>query len=129
MPRWPPGDGVTSRLGLRDPVADGTKCGPYGGKKSKTKSCRRSRCNVAAKSLNEERLSRPSVAGGERLGGPDTWHGEANACMRGLRRFTRNRRVPWLLLGSETCTDPQGGDPSGCRLMEGSGTKSVDGCT
>jgi hypothetical protein len=27
-----------SRLGLRDPVASGVKCGPHGGKKSKTKS-------------------------------------------------------------------------------------------
>jgi hypothetical protein len=30
--------GETSRLSLRDPVASGVKCGPHGGKKSKTKS-------------------------------------------------------------------------------------------
>jgi hypothetical protein len=30
--------GETSRLGSRDPVADGITCGPHGGK-SKTKSC------------------------------------------------------------------------------------------
>jgi hypothetical protein len=29
----------TSRLGLRNPVADEIKCGPHGGRKSKTKSC------------------------------------------------------------------------------------------
>jgi hypothetical protein len=34
----PPRSGETSRLGLRDPVASGVKCGPYGGKKIKTKS-------------------------------------------------------------------------------------------
>jgi hypothetical protein len=27
-----------SRLGSRDPVSDGVKCGPHGGKNSKTKS-------------------------------------------------------------------------------------------
>jgi hypothetical protein len=37
MPMWPPRSGKTSRLGLRDPVAGGIKCGPHGGKKSKTK--------------------------------------------------------------------------------------------
>jgi hypothetical protein len=34
----PPGDGETSRLGSRDPVDGGTRCGPHGGKTSKTKS-------------------------------------------------------------------------------------------
>jgi hypothetical protein len=34
----PPGDGETSRLGSRDPVDDGTRCGPHGGEMSKTKS-------------------------------------------------------------------------------------------
>jgi hypothetical protein len=34
----PPGDGETSRLGLRDPVDSGTRCGPHGGETSKTKS-------------------------------------------------------------------------------------------
>jgi hypothetical protein len=31
--------GETSRLGSRDPVTDGMKCKPHGGKKSKIKSC------------------------------------------------------------------------------------------
>jgi hypothetical protein len=35
----PPGDGETSRLGSRDPVDGGTRCGPHGGGTSKTKSC------------------------------------------------------------------------------------------
>jgi hypothetical protein len=34
----PPRSGVTSRPNSRDPVASGVKCGPHGGKKSKTKS-------------------------------------------------------------------------------------------
>jgi hypothetical protein len=34
----PPRSGETSRLHSRDPVASGVKCGPHGGKKSKTKS-------------------------------------------------------------------------------------------
>jgi hypothetical protein len=29
----------TNRIGLRDLVADGVKCGPHGGKNSMTKSC------------------------------------------------------------------------------------------
>jgi hypothetical protein len=33
----PPHVEQTSRLGSRDPVADGVKCGPHGGKNSKTK--------------------------------------------------------------------------------------------
>jgi hypothetical protein len=39
MHQWPLRSGETIRLGSRDPVADGIKCGPYGGKKTKTKSC------------------------------------------------------------------------------------------
>jgi hypothetical protein len=34
----PPGVEKTSRLGSRDPVASGVKCGPHGGKNSETKS-------------------------------------------------------------------------------------------
>jgi hypothetical protein len=34
----PLGDGETSRLGVRDPVDSGTRCGPHGGETSKTKS-------------------------------------------------------------------------------------------
>jgi hypothetical protein len=34
----PPRSGETSRLDSRDPVASEVKCGPHGGKKSKTKS-------------------------------------------------------------------------------------------
>jgi hypothetical protein len=36
----PPRSGETSRPDLWDPVARGVKCGPHGGKKSKTKSWR-----------------------------------------------------------------------------------------
>jgi hypothetical protein len=34
----PPGVEKTSRLGSRDPVANGVKCGPHGGKNDKMKS-------------------------------------------------------------------------------------------
>jgi hypothetical protein len=34
----PPGHGETNRLGSRDPMYSGTRCGPHGGKMSKTKS-------------------------------------------------------------------------------------------
>jgi hypothetical protein len=36
--KGPLGDGETSRLGSRDPVDGGTRCGPHGGETSKTKS-------------------------------------------------------------------------------------------
>jgi hypothetical protein len=38
LPVRPPGVEKTSRLGLRDPVASGVKCGPHGGKNGKMKS-------------------------------------------------------------------------------------------
>jgi hypothetical protein len=37
LPVRPPGVEQTSRLGLRDPVASGVKCGSHGGKNGKTK--------------------------------------------------------------------------------------------
>jgi hypothetical protein len=49
MPMCPPRCGGTSRLALRDSVADGIKCGLHGGKKSKMKSEIRSRHRVVAK--------------------------------------------------------------------------------
>jgi hypothetical protein len=38
LPVRPQGVEKTSRLGSRDPVASGVRCGPHGGKNSKTKS-------------------------------------------------------------------------------------------
>jgi hypothetical protein len=38
LPVRPPGEEKTSRLGSRDPVASGVKCGPHGGKNGKMKS-------------------------------------------------------------------------------------------
>jgi hypothetical protein len=38
LPVRPPSVEKTSRLGSRDPVVSGVKCGPHGGKKSKMKS-------------------------------------------------------------------------------------------
>jgi hypothetical protein len=37
LPVRPPGVEKTSRLGSRDPVASGVKCGPHGGKNNKMK--------------------------------------------------------------------------------------------
>jgi hypothetical protein len=37
LPVRPPGVEKISRLGLRDLVASGVKCGPHGGKNNKTK--------------------------------------------------------------------------------------------
>jgi hypothetical protein len=54
--------GETSRPDSRDPVASGVKCGPHGGKKSKTKSS-------------------ISTSVGSRL--------TTGVCTRGLRQFTR----------------------------------------
>jgi hypothetical protein len=57
-----PPSGETSRPDSRDPVDSGVKCGPHGGKKSKTKS------SIGA-------------SAGSRL--------TTGVCMRGFRRFTR----------------------------------------
>jgi hypothetical protein len=38
LPVRPPGVEKTSRLGLRDTMASGVKCGPHGGKNNKMKS-------------------------------------------------------------------------------------------
>jgi hypothetical protein len=38
LPERPPGVEKTSRLGSRDLVTSGVKCGPHGGKNSRTKS-------------------------------------------------------------------------------------------
>jgi hypothetical protein len=38
LPVRPPGVEKTNRLGSRDPVASGVKCGPHGGKNGKMKS-------------------------------------------------------------------------------------------
>jgi hypothetical protein len=45
---WPPRSGETNRLYSTDQMADGIKYGLHDGKKSKTKSCTRSRRRVAA---------------------------------------------------------------------------------
>jgi hypothetical protein len=48
-PVRPPGAEKTSRLGSRDPVAIGVKCGPHGGKNSRTKSWTISWLNLKTK--------------------------------------------------------------------------------
>jgi hypothetical protein len=44
----PPRSGETSSPDSRDTVASGVKCGPHGGKKSKTQVVDRNRCRAAA---------------------------------------------------------------------------------
>jgi hypothetical protein len=46
LPVRPPGVEKTNRLGSRDPVASGVKCGPHGGKNSGTKSWMVSRLSL-----------------------------------------------------------------------------------
>jgi hypothetical protein len=43
----PPRSGMTSRLGLRDPVGRRVKCGPHSGRKSKTNVVDKGWCRVA----------------------------------------------------------------------------------
>jgi hypothetical protein len=52
------GDGETSRLGSRDPVADGIKCGPHGARRVRRSRGHGAGASVAAKSRNEARPSR-----------------------------------------------------------------------
>jgi hypothetical protein len=68
----PPRSGETSRPDSRDPMASGVKCGPHGGKKSKTKSSSRQLEPVQGSG------SRPESACGVCGGSPE------------------NRRVTWL---------------------------------
>jgi hypothetical protein len=76
MPEWPPRSGETSRLGSRDPVADGIKCGPYGARTS------RATWTVVKpvawwrpiQGTRQDQVDRPG-AGGERFGELDAWRG------------------------------------------------------
>jgi hypothetical protein len=55
----PPGVEQTSRLGSRDPVASGVKCGPQGGKNDTTKLCTISWLSLKTK-VEPRRPWRPS---------------------------------------------------------------------
>jgi hypothetical protein len=67
LPVRPPGVEKTSRHGLRDPVADGVKCGPHGGNNSKTKSWTVSWLSLKTKV--ESRLHGSEDLCGSRTGG------------------------------------------------------------
>jgi hypothetical protein len=58
MPVRPPGVEQTSRLGSRDPVASGIKCGSHGGNNSKTKLWTVSRLSLKTKVEPGQRGSR-----------------------------------------------------------------------
>jgi hypothetical protein len=63
----PPGVEKTSRLGSRDPVANGVKCGPHGGKNGKTKSWTVSWLSLKTKVEPELRGSRVMSSDWRRL--------------------------------------------------------------
>jgi hypothetical protein len=110
----PPGDGETSRLGSRDPVDDGTRCGHMVARRARQSHGRSSRCTVAVESRG--------LAGGrtahEGFGGLPTkpsedgflvWASKPSpkaqhdgdgirACREASRRRTRGG-IAWLTLG------------------------------
>jgi hypothetical protein len=63
----PPGVEKTSRLGSRDLVADGVKCGPHGGKNSETKSWTFSSLSLKTKVEPGQRGSRVMCGDWRRL--------------------------------------------------------------
>jgi hypothetical protein len=88
----PPGVEMTSRLGSRDPVASGVKCGPHGGKNKGTKSWTVSWLSLKTK-------VEPGLRGSRVMSGD---------CRR-LHRVRRvssgsleNHWVPWLIHKAKT---------------------------
>jgi hypothetical protein len=63
----PPGVEQTSRLGSRDPVVHGVKCGPHGGNNSKTKSWTVSWLSLKITSIRDDLRAEPWVEIGGRL--------------------------------------------------------------
>jgi hypothetical protein len=91
LPVRPPGVEKTSRLGSRDPVASGVKCGPHGGKNNNE--------------VMDGFLVEPKNQG--RAGitwelSHEWWLAEATSSSRGFRWFTRKPLVPWLIDKAKT---------------------------
>jgi hypothetical protein len=88
----PPGVEKTSRLGLRDPVASGVKCGPHGGKNDKMKSCAISWLSIKTKVESGLRGSRVMSGDWRRL-----------HRVRGVSGGSpENHWVPWLIHKDKT---------------------------
>jgi hypothetical protein len=88
----PPGAEKTSRLGLRDPVASGVKCGPHDGKNDKMKSWMVSWLSLKTKV--ELGLHRSQVMSGD-------WRRLHR--VRGVSSGSpENHWVPWLIHKSKT---------------------------
>jgi hypothetical protein len=92
LPVRPPGVEKTSRLGLRDPVASGVKCGPHGGKNGKMKSWMVSWLSLKTK-------VEPGLRGSQVMSGD--WrrlHRVLGVC----GGSPKNHWVPWLIHKAKT---------------------------
>jgi hypothetical protein len=88
----PPGVEKTSRLRSRDPVANGVKCGPHGGKNSKMKSWTISWLSLKTK-------VEPGLRGSRVMSG-DWWRLNR---VRGVSSGSpENHWVPWLIHKAKT---------------------------
>jgi hypothetical protein len=86
LPMRPPGVEKTSRLGSRDPVASGVKCGPHGGKNGKMKS-------RTVSWLNHKTEVEPGLRGSQVMNGD--WRRLHQVC--GVCGDSpENHRVTWL---------------------------------
>jgi hypothetical protein len=91
-PVRPPGVEKTSRLGSRDPVDSGVKCGPHGGMNSKMKSW-------AVSWLSLKTKVEPGLCGSRVMSGD--WRRLHRA--RGVSSGSpENHWVPWLILKTKT---------------------------
>jgi hypothetical protein len=77
----------TSRLGLKNPVASGVKCGPHGGKSSKMKSW-------TVSSLSLETKVKPGLRGSRVMS--DDW-GRLHRVHEVSSGSPENHLVPWLV--------------------------------
>jgi hypothetical protein len=92
LPVRPPGVEKTSRLRSRDPVANGVKCGPHGGKNDKMKSWMVSWLNLKTKVEPGQRGSRVMSGDWRRL---HRVHGVSSGS-------PENHWVPWLIYKAKT---------------------------
>jgi hypothetical protein len=92
LPVRNPGVEKTSRLGSRDPVASGVKCGPHSGKNSKMKLWTVSWLSVKTK-------AEPGLHGSRVMSG-DWWR--LHRVLRVSGGSPENHLVPWLIHKAKT---------------------------